>query len=258
MSSLNFFVYSIPLHRFYQHIIKFMLVHLRMNFFSISVYKMIARSARIKCFGDPIGGVLTAVFALTLALFIVSFLSWVTFHQILIYALLRYVYECLWFIYSFDHIKNFQVHVFCFFYFIRNISDQIVQINKCWPALRKNTVISPNFLVYAFYGKSQFPHSFDSTEAMRILCLSAKLLHQEIRWNYGILRSAAHVWLIIHEYAFYSFSGSQWSKHNGTSTGTINTSLTNPDIYAIVCFFFKYLWMVVISVILILQSTEKS
>ena len=29
-----------------------MLVHLRMNFFSINIYKIIARSAKITCFGD--------------------------------------------------------------------------------------------------------------------------------------------------------------------------------------------------------------
>ena len=35
---------------------------------------------------------------------------------------------------------------------------------------QKITIISPNFLVWKFYGKAQFPH-------------------QEIRWNFGILRS---------------------------------------------------------------------
>ena len=29
-----------------------------------------------------------------------------------------------------------------------------------FPSTAKNTVISPNFLVWKFYGKAQFPHSF--------------------------------------------------------------------------------------------------
>ena len=45
----------------------------------------------------------------------------------------------------------------------------------------KNTVISPNLLVWKFCGKVQFP--------LRKLCLSTKFSHQKIRWNYGIFRS---------------------------------------------------------------------
>ena len=41
----------------------------------------------------------------------------------------------------------------------------------------KNTVISPNFLMWKFCGKAQFPHS----ETMRKLCLSTKFPHQEVR-----------------------------------------------------------------------------
>ena len=48
------------------------------------------------------------------------------------------------------------------------------------PFTVKNTVISPNFLVWKFY---------ESLESMRKLCLSTKLPHQEIRRNYGIFCS---------------------------------------------------------------------
>ena len=47
----------------------------------------------------------------------------------------------------------------------------------------KNTVISPDFLVWEFCRQAQFLHR------MRKLCLSAKFPHQEIRWNYDIFRS---------------------------------------------------------------------
>ena len=46
----------------------------------------------------------------------------------------------------------------------------------------KNTVISPDFLVWKFCGKAQFPH-------MRKLCLSAKYPHHEISWNYDVFCS---------------------------------------------------------------------
>ena len=45
-------------------------------------------------------------------------------------------------------------------------------------------------MVWKFCGKAQFPYSLgESPETMRKLCLSTKIPHQEIRWNYGILRS---------------------------------------------------------------------
>ena len=47
----------------------------------------------------------------------------------------------------------------------------------------KNTIISPNFLVWKFCGKAQFPHSFGR---MRKLCFSTKFPYHEIRWNYDI------------------------------------------------------------------------
>ena len=54
-------------------------------------------------------------------------------------------------------------------------------------------MISPNFLVWKFCEKAQFPHSFGrARKIMRKLCLSTKFPHQEIRWNHGILRSAKH------------------------------------------------------------------
>ena len=53
----------------------------------------------------------------------------------------------------------------------------------------KNTAISPNFLVRKFYGKTVSAKS----EIMRKLCLSTKLPHQEIRWNYGIFCSGCSI-----------------------------------------------------------------
>ena len=62
----------------------------------------------------------------------------------------------------------------------------------------KNTLISPNFLVWKFCGKAQFPHSFgrysfhivsgESPKTMWKLFLSSKFPHQEITRNYGIFR----------------------------------------------------------------------
>ena len=51
-----------------------------------------------------------------------------------------------------------------------------VKIYTVW-----NIVISPNFLVGKIFGKAQF--------WQKALCLSANFPHQEIRWNYGVLRS---------------------------------------------------------------------
>ena len=55
----------------------------------------------------------------------------------------------------------------------------------------KNTVISPNSLVWKFYGKTQFPHSFgrfawNYAENVPF----QKFPNQEIRWNCGIFHSA--------------------------------------------------------------------
>ena len=57
-------------------------------------------------------------------------------------------------------------------------------------ALRK----IPYFHLISWCGNFMERHSFrivsgDSPETMRKLCLSTKFPHQEIRWNYGILRS---------------------------------------------------------------------
>ena len=66
------------------------------------------------------------------------------------------------------------------FHSIKDRSENIVLCEKWLDAITlveiyltaKNTVISPNFLVWK-------------------LCLSTKFLHQEIRWNYGIFHSAS-------------------------------------------------------------------
>ena len=68
----------------------------------------------------------------------------------------------------------------------------IWQINCCMVIAKstsctaKNTVISPKFLEWKFFGKAQFPHSFDNlSEAVHF----QKFTHKEIRWNYGIFCS---------------------------------------------------------------------
>ena len=59
-----------------------------------------------------------------------------------------------------------------------------INILKALSITVKNTAISPDFLVWKFFGKAQFLHSSgESPETMRKLCLSAKFPHQEIRWN---------------------------------------------------------------------------
>ena len=75
-----------------------------------------------------------------------------------------------------------------FFYHFRSVPFELI---FKWAIMTvKNTVVSPDFLVWKFCGKAKFPHSFgDSPETMQKLCLSAKFLHQEIRWNNGIFRS---------------------------------------------------------------------
>ena len=70
----------------------------------------------------------------------------------------------------------------------------------------KNTVISPNLLVWKFCGKVQFPLSFRRfARNSEELCLSTKFSHQEIRWNYGIFRSDRYG---------YKYNGKQ-SENNG-------------------------------------------
>ena len=48
----------------------------------------------------------------------------------------------------------------------------------------KNTVISPDSLVWKFCG--------NSSKTMWKLCLSTKFPHQEIKWNYSIFRSVIY------------------------------------------------------------------
>ena len=56
--------------------------------------------------------------------------------------------------------------------------------------IAKNTIISPNFLVWKFCGMAQFPHN------MPKLCISLKFPAQKIRWNYGIFHSVTNLRLI--------------------------------------------------------------
>ena len=53
----------------------------------------------------------------------------------------------------------------------------------------KNTVISPNFLMWKFCEKTQFLHSFAWITRTMWNVSFHKFPHQIIRWNYGILRS---------------------------------------------------------------------
>ena len=58
------------------------------------------------------------------------------------------------------------------------------------PVSAKNTVISRNFLVWKFCGKAQFPHSFKRLARNYVETVPFhKISHQEITWNYSILRS---------------------------------------------------------------------
>ena len=62
----------------------------------------------------------------------------------------------------------------------------------CLRYIKQNTKILPNFLVYKFCGNAvsvEFWPICESPETLRKLCASIKLTHQEIRWNFGILRS---------------------------------------------------------------------
>ena len=69
--------------------------------------------------------------------------------------------------------------------------------------IAKNTVISPNFMVWKFCAKAQFPHSLgESPETMRKLCLSTKFPHQEIKWNYDIFLS---VGVLVQKLGHHSF-----------------------------------------------------
>ena len=72
---------------------------------------------------------------------------------------------------------------------LRHYIVQIFTLRRSYFA--KNTVISPDFLVWKFYSKTKFSHSFRwiAWNGMRKLFLSTKFPHQEIRWNYSIFRS---------------------------------------------------------------------
>ena len=48
--------------------------------------------------------------------------------------------------------------------------------------------VTDHFLVWKFCGKTQFLVWGESPETIRNLCLCTKFPHQEIRWNYDILR----------------------------------------------------------------------
>ena len=70
------------------------------------------------------------------------------------------------------------------------ISESFNCISSLTTHIILNTVISLNFLLWTFCERHSFPRvSGDSPKTLRKLCLSAKFPHQEIRWNYGILRS---------------------------------------------------------------------
>ena len=57
----------------------------------------------------------------------------------------------------------------------------------------KNTVNSPDFLVWKFSGKAQFPHDFGRIAQNYAETVPfCKFPHQEIRWNYGIFCSVMH------------------------------------------------------------------
>ena len=61
----------------------------------------------------------------------------------------------------------------------------VVMIATTW-----NTVLSPNFLVWTFCGKTHFTHSFGQfSQNYGKLRLSTKFPNHEIKWNDGILRS---------------------------------------------------------------------
>ena len=52
----------------------------------------------------------------------------------------------------------------------------------------KNTVISPNFLVWKFCGKAQFPNSFGQIAQNYAETVPFHKISKQIRRNYGILR----------------------------------------------------------------------
>ena len=57
----------------------------------------------------------------------------------------------------------------------------------------KNTVISPNFLVWTFCGKAQFPHSFRRfSQNYAETVPFHKVSHQEILWNYRLFRRGSN------------------------------------------------------------------
>ena len=87
-------------------------------------------------------------------------------------------------------IQNFPI---CVGYMVKD-QFELMLFSKSWKYTStntaKNTVITPDFLVWKLCGKAQFPHSFRRfAHNYAKLCLSAKFPHQEIRWNYGIFCS---------------------------------------------------------------------
>ena len=87
--------------------------------------------------------------------------------------------------------KKFQTFVRCFGRRFDSMTDIHLEFGFIkLDATAKNTVISPNSLVWKFCAEAQFSHSFDSPETMQKLCLSAIFKHQEIRWNCSIFHSS--------------------------------------------------------------------
>ena len=65
--------------------------------------------------------------------------------------------------------------------FSKNLSQVFDRVVNT-PVTVKNTVILPNFVVWKFCEKAQFPPSLGRYgKTMRKLCLSIKFPHQEIR-----------------------------------------------------------------------------
>ena len=68
-----------------------------------------------------------------------------------------------------------------------------IHMNVLWMYFKsttlKNTVIPANVLEGNFVERRSLLWKSDTPETMQKLCLSTKFPHQEIRWNYRILRS---------------------------------------------------------------------
>ena len=94
----------------------------------------------------------------------------------------------------------------------------------------KNTVISPDFLVWKICGKG------DSSETMRKLCLSAKLPHQKIRWNYVIFRSARK-WTVL-RWKFYAEY--KYSDHTQKKPSSVSSTLFHPTDLDLRCWITRF------------------